>query len=202
VVVVVLVAVGVAVWLSRSLNHTTSPQATPTHSTTPTAAAAVGLKPVGATSFDPYSSGDNEDGAQAHDVINGSGATTPWHTSYYIGSPVFGGLPKKGTGILLDMGKEVRLSQVVVQFGTTCCAHVAIEIGNNNDPAVSTLSTFTTLQRSDQAAGTTTFNVTSTATGRYVLIWITYLPRNGTANQYQAFIYNVSVRGSAASQSG
>jgi hypothetical protein len=159
------------------------------------------LKPVSATSFDPY--GNGEDPGQAHAVIDGTGAATPWHTSYYIGNPVFGGYPKKGTGILLDMGKPVRLSQVMVQFGANCCAHVDLEIGNDSTAAVSTLGGFTVLQHTDQAAGSTTFNVTpKAATGRYVLIWITYLPRNGTDNQYQVFIHNVSVRGSVASQSG
>ena len=45
--------------------------------------------------------------------------------------------------------------------------------------------------------------MTSNATGRYVLIWLTYLPAlTGSPNQYQAQIYNVVVRGSAAGQSG
>ena len=56
---------------------------------------------------------------------------------------------------------------------------------------------------STTARGTTTFNVTSTATGRYVLIWITRLPPlSGYSDRYEAQIYNVVVRGSAASQSG
>ena len=101
------------------------------------------------------------------------------------------------------MGRAVRLSQVAVQFGTTCCDHVQIEIGNDSNPVASALSTFTVLQSSDTARGNTTFNVTSNATGRYVLIWLTYLPPlTGSANQYQAQIYNVVVRGSAAGQSG
>ena len=45
--------------------------------------------------------------------------------------------------------------------------------------------------------------MTKSATGRYVLIWLTYLaPLTGSANQYQAQIYNVVVHGFAASQSG
>ena len=45
--------------------------------------------------------------------------------------------------------------------------------------------------------------MTSHATGRYVLIWITYLPRlAGSPNQYEAMIYNVVVHGSPVSQSG
>jgi hypothetical protein len=134
-------------------------------------------------------------------VIDGS-ASTFWHTSYYVGNPVFGGL-KKGTGLLLDMGRTVRLSQIVVQFGTTCCAHVQIEIGNNNNPVASALSSFTPLQSSATAQGSTTFQVTKSTTGRYVLIWLTYLPPlTGSANQYEAQIYNVVVHGSAAGQSG
>jgi hypothetical protein len=197
VIVVVLAAVGVALSLSHGTHGPTAAQTTPGHSPTPTAAAAVVLKPVSATSFDPYGSGGGEDPGQVQNVIDGAGATTPWHTSYYLGYPTFGNL-KKGTGILLDMGKEVRLSQVAVQFGTRCCAHVQIAIGNSN----SALSAFTELQSSDHAAGLTTFTVTSATTGRYVLIWLTYLPANGTPGQYQAFVYNVSVRGAVASQSG
>ena len=199
VIVLVLAAVGVAAWLSnRGTHHPAPAQAAPPHSTAPSAIAAVALKPVSATSFDPQGDTGTEDGAQAPLAIDGDPATA-WHTSYYLGSPVFGNLPnKKGTGLLFDMGKEVRLSQVVIQFGTTCCTHAQVEISNSN----SALSSFTVLQTSDHGVGSTTFNVTSATAGRYVLIWLTYLPRNDTPNQYQAFVYNVSVRGSAVSQSG
>jgi hypothetical protein len=45
--------------------------------------------------------------------------------------------------------------------------------------------------------------VTSKTTGRYVLIWITYLPPlAGAAGEYQAQIYDIVVHGSAVSQSG
>jgi hypothetical protein len=101
------------------------------------------------------------------------------------------------------MGKQVRLSQVVVQFGASCCADVEIEIGNDNNPVPAALSTFTEVASSTSAHGSTTFNVSSSATGRYVLIWITRLPPlAGSTNQYEAQIYNVVVRGPAASQSG
>jgi hypothetical protein len=45
--------------------------------------------------------------------------------------------------------------------------------------------------------------VTNRTSGRYVLIWITYLPPlAGSSGRYEAQIYNVVVHGSAASQSG
>jgi hypothetical protein len=205
VVVVVLVAAGVVGW---ALNHRTSPgtAAPPTRGTSsssaPAAAASVVLTPVSANSFDALGhDGGDEDGAAAKFAIDNNPSSF-WHTDYYFTYPALGNL-KKGTGLILDMGKQVRLSQVVVQFGASCCADVEIEIGNDNNPVPATLSTFTEVASSTSAHGSTTFNVSSSASGRYVLIWITRLPPlAGSTNQYEAQIYNVVVRGPAASQSG
>jgi hypothetical protein len=203
-IVLVLVAAGVVGWaLSHRGNHqTAAPPTRGASSSAPSAAASVVLAPVGANSFDVLGNdGGNEDGNGAKYAIDNNSSTF-WHTDYYLTYPNFGNL-KKGTGLILDMGKQVRLSQVAVQFGTTCCAEVDVEIGNNDTPVKSTLSTFTTVASSTTAHGVTTFNVTSNTTGRYVLIWITRLPaRAGFPGEYQADIYNVVVRGSAVSQSG
>jgi len=206
VVVIVLVAAGVVGWALN--HHGSSPpnSAPPTHSPSssslPSAAATVVLTPASANSFDALGNdGGNEDGSGAKNAIDNS-ASTFWHTDYYFTYPNLGNL-KKGTGLILDMGKQVRLSQVVVQFGASCCADVEIEIGNDNNPVPSALSSFTTVASSTTAHGSTTFDVNSTTTGRYVLIWITRLPPlAGTGNQYEAQIYNAVVHGSAASQSG
>ncbi|MGH3285993.1 MAG: discoidin domain-containing protein, partial [Streptosporangiaceae bacterium] len=205
VVVIVLVAAGVVGW---TLEHrgSTPNSAPPTQgsssSSAPSAAASVVLTPVGANSFDALGDdGGNEDGSGAKYAIDNSPSTF-WHTDYYFTYPNLGNL-KKGTGLILDMGKQVRLSQVVVQFGANCCADAEIEIGNDNTPVRSALSSFTEVASSTTAHGSTTFDVSSTTTGRYVLIWITRLPPlAGSGNQYEAQIYNVVVHGSAASQSG
>jgi serine/threonine protein kinase len=199
----VLVAAGVVGWsLShRGGPHPGSPQSSGGPSSAsvspPSVAASNVLTPVSANSFDPLGSSGGENGNEAKYAIDNNPSTF-WHTDFYYNYPNFGNL-KSGTGLILDMGRPVRLSQVVVQFGAICCAHVEIEIGNN----ASALSSFTAVQSSVAAVGSTTFNVTSSATGRYVLIWITYLPRlAGSANEYEALIYNVVVHGSAVSQSG
>jgi serine/threonine protein kinase len=207
-IVLVLAAAGVVGW---ALNHRGTPatSAPPTRgasssasSSSPSAAATVVLTPVGANSFDVYGNdGGNEDGAGAKYAIDNNPSTF-WHTDYYLTYPVFGNL-KTGTGLILDMGKQVRLSQVVVQFAASCCADVEIEIGNNDTPVPSSLSTFTEVASSTTAQGTTTFNVSSNATGRYVLIWLTRLPPlTGSPGEYEAQIYNVVVHGPAVSQSG
>ncbi len=205
VIVIVLVAAGVVGW---ALSHRGTPptSAPPTHSpsssSAPSAAASVVLTPVSANSFDALGDdGGNEDGSGAKYAIDNNPSTF-WHTEYYFTYPNFGNL-KKGTGLILDMGKQVRLSQVVVQFGASCCADVEIEIGNDNTPAPSALNSFTEVASSTTAHGSTTFDVSGNTTGRYVLIWITRLPPlAGTGNQYEAQIYNVVVHGSAVSQSG
>jgi serine/threonine protein kinase len=203
VVVLILAAVGVAVWsLSRHSHNSAAPPPARSQSSSPAAATAIVLKPVSASSFDALGGpGSSEDPGGAQYAIDGN-PSTAWHTSYYLGSPVFGNL-KKGTGLLLDMGKQVRLSQVAVQFGTTCCTHAEIEIGNTSTADAAGLSTFTELQSSTTAQGVTTFNVTKNTTGRYVLIWITALPPlAGNPGKYEVFIDDISVHGSAASQSG
>jgi hypothetical protein len=198
VIALVLAAVGVAAWsISRGLHHSPTPAPSQTHSPSQSAAAAaVPLTPASATVYNPLGSSGDDDPADASKAIDGS-ASTFWHTSYYLGSPLFGNIPnKKGTGLILDMGRSVRLSQVAVQFGTTCCTHVQIEIGNSATPSAANLSTFTTVQSSATAHGVTTFNVTKQTAGRYVLIWITELPPlAGSSGKYEAMIYDITARG-------
>jgi hypothetical protein len=94
-----------------------------------------------------------------------------------VGSPFFGGL-KQGTGLILDMGEQVRLSSVTVTFGPTPGADVSTEVGTAYG-----------------IGGTHTFRSASPAAGRYVLIWFRKLPPLG-AGKYGAEISNIVVRGS------
>jgi serine/threonine protein kinase len=197
VIALVLAAVGVAAWsISRGLHHSPAPAPSRTHSSSSSqsaAAAAVPLTPASAAVYNPLGSSGDDDPADASKAIDGS-ASTFWHTSYYLGHQ-FGNL-KKGTGMILDMGRPVRLSQLTVQFGTSCCAHVLIEVGNSNTASTAALSTFTPVQSSSAAHGSTTFNVTKQATGRYVLIWITDLPPlDGSPGRYETMIYNITAHG-------
>jgi hypothetical protein len=194
VVVVILVAVAAVAW---SFSHSSSSGSgnakagggagvKHSKSASPSTASSVVLKPVSATAA------DNSDQAEA--AIDGN-ASTDWHSQFYLNNPVFGGL-KKGSGLVLDMGTKVRLSQLQIQFGNTGASSVRIGIGNSDDPTSD--SGFTTVASSSTAQGTTKFNVSSSATGRYVMIWYTKLPPlAGSSDQYEAQIYNVVVRGSS-----
>ena len=199
VILLVLAAIGTGVYsLTR---HHGSPSANPGrsggNSASPSTAAKTVLTPVGAQGYDALglaSDPGDEDNAGAKFAIDGS-QSTAWHTQFYLSNPALGGL-KKGTGLLLDMGKLVSLSSVQVTFGPTAGANVAIEVGNSNAISPTGLASFTKVaKRKHLDGGTQTFQTSSTAKGRYVLIWFTKLPPNN-AGQFQAFVYNVVVRGS------
>jgi len=199
VVLLVLAAIGTGVYsLTRSHGGASASQGkSGGGSASPSTAARTVLTPVGAEGFDALglaSDPGDEDNAGAKFAIDGS-TSTAWHTQFYLSSPLLGGL-KKGTGLLLDMGKQVSLSSVQVTFGPTAGANVAIEVGNSNSISPTGLASFTKVaKRKHLGGGTQTFQTSSTPKGRYVLIWFTKLPPNN-AGQFQAFVYNVVVRGS------
>ena len=220
VVVILLVVIAAVVWAVGLRKSPTSNAGSggsgggSTHSRTgghSTTAKAAVLKPTGVTSFNPLSTdspGDTEDPTLASNAIKNNG--TPWATSDYFGSPAFGGL-KAGTGLLIDMGKDVKLSQVAVHFGPGI-TKAQIYLGNSGpslETSKSALSNFTPVAGPASASGNYTFDVSSDATGRYVLIWLTSLPPAvnpsssivGAAHGekiYQGVVYNVVVRGTAA----
>ena len=203
VVLVVAALVGTALAIATNLGKSSGNQATTGTKHPKTSIAPVGssvLKPVGDSTFNIFGTppGNTEDPATAGQAIDGS-LSTAWATSYYLGSPNFGGL-KSGTGLLLDMGQQVKLSQVDVLFGAQCCTTAEIYIGNSNAMTPTALNNFTKVSPSATASGNHTFTANSSATGRYVLIWITSLPpMQGSPGKYQALIYNIVVHGTSAS---
>jgi hypothetical protein len=158
----------------------------------PSTQAAQVLKPIGAK-------GVSEPSTKAALAIDGSPATA-WSTQYYLGNPRFGGL-KNGSGLLVDMGKTVKLSSVTVTFGSTPGANVSIMIGNDGSADSASVGSFATVAQQDGVpGGTTTFDVHSSASGRYVLIWFTKLPPKadgGPSGSFGASIFNIIVKGSS-----
>lgn len=209
VVVLVLVVIAATVWAVGLRKSGSSPAAKSgvTHSATshPGTAAGTVLKPVADSTFNVYGSpaGNTEDPSTAPLAIDGN-SSTAWATDFYLTYPKFGNL-KPGTGLLINMGREVKLSQVEVLFSATGDTSAEIYLGNN--PAMSKtagLRNFTLVSPSATASGDHKFPVTSSATGRYVLIWLTSLPPmqgSGSEGKYQGLIYNVAIRGSYVSGS-
>jgi putative peptidoglycan lipid II flippase len=208
---VAVIVLGVVIYLvgfNKPAPATSAAGMTPT---TSASAAAGTVLPISADlTFNPFGTpaGDTEDPTTAKNAIDGDPASF-WATSFYIGSSQFAGL-KKGTGLVIDMGKPVKLSQVDVTFsadGITGPTTASIYLGN--DPtatAAGGLSGFTQVSASATATGDHAYPVSSSATGRYVLIWITNLPalqqppqgQDPGKQYFEARISNVVVKGSAA----
>jgi hypothetical protein len=189
-VVVAAITIG-TLTLRGSSSHGHLPSSVQSPNSPSTQAAQV-LKPIGAQ-------GVSEPSTKAALAIDGSPATA-WSTQYYLGNPRFGGL-KNGSGLLVDMGKTVKLSSVTVTFGSTTGADVSIKLGNDGSADPGSVSSFTTVaQQNGVPGGTTTFDVHSSASGRYLLIWFTKLPPKadgGPSGSFGASIFNIIVKGSS-----
>jgi hypothetical protein len=200
VVVLVLVVVAVLVWAVGFRKSGPPAASGGSHSSTSASAPAAGtvLQPASVSTFNILGS-DTEDASEAKNAIDGS-ASTFWGTDSYQNHPNFGNL-KAGTGLLVDMGKSVQLSEVQVAVGPVCCTTAEIYLGNSAALSKTALQNFTLVGQKATGKDSLNYTITSKATGRYVLIWLTgNLPADpDQPGQYQGRIYNVVVRGGAAS---
>jgi hypothetical protein len=123
----------------------------------------VAVKLTGAGAYDPEGDGhENDDLAPL--AVDGDPATF-WKTEHYT-KRFF----KKGVGLVLDVGRSLGLSQVVVKTdGRGSSAQ--IQLGNN--PA----GPFHAVSADRPLTGTTTYKLNKGAAGRYIVIWITALPQ-------------------------
>ena len=205
VVVLVLAVIAVLVWAVGFRKPGSSAAAGGSHPATSASAAPAGtvLKPKGVVTFNPYGNppGNTENQVSVQGAIDNS-LSTAWSTSYYFNRPNFGGL-KPGSGLLINMGKAVRLSQVEVLFSSGAPTTAAVYLGSNpSDTKASALSNFTLVSPSVSVSGDHKFQISSQATGQYVLIWITSLPQLTTPpsgapagnTYYEGQIFNVVVR--------
>jgi hypothetical protein len=175
---------GVQAAARRHAGHRTPAPAT--SSPAPTSTPAVPLRAASATAFGPNGTGQGDNASQAGLAIDHNPATA-WHTDWYT-SADFGHL-YQGTGLLVDMGHPVTIAGAQVALGRAHGASLALRVGNS--PALAALKTVAT---ATNAGGRVSLKPSTPAQGRYVLIWLTSLPRD-PAGTYQASIFNVQVDG-------
>ncbi|HUK67895.1 MAG TPA: hypothetical protein VLW50_03910 [Streptosporangiaceae bacterium] len=146
------------------------------------------LEPASAEAFDPYGSGENENDELAPWAIDGNDSTA-WHTDWYT-TPLFGNL-KPGTGLVVDMGHSVTITNVRVLLGSVPGADVQLRIGDSTQA----LGDMGVAARARDAGGQITLRPAAAYRGRYVLVWFTKLPPDGDGT-FQADVYEVAVHGS------
>jgi cytoskeletal protein RodZ len=111
----------------------------------------------------------------------------PWRSQWYA-TAAFGML-KHGTGLLLDMGRRVTITSVRIYLGPYSGANLQLRVGDS-----ATVDGLTTAARASDVGGTVGLRLREPARARYLLIWFTMLPPNGSG-QFQASVYRVVVNG-------
>ena len=146
----------------------------------------VQLTPAGIAAFGPGGTSNGDDPQAATLAIDGN-RRTGWHTAWYT-TPDFGRL-QSGTGLLLDMGQPVAISSASITFGPGSGGTFELRAGNS--PALASLNP---VAQAADPGGPVTVPVTRPVRARYLLVWITSLPPDNSGT-YQAFIYDITVRG-------
>jgi serine/threonine protein kinase len=154
------------------------------------------LVPTGAAGFDalrtPAEDPGDENSSLAVNLLNGSKAG--WTTDWY-GSAEFGGF-KTGTGLILDMGKPIRITTVQIQFGSVPGANVQLKVGSSDTRSAANEDSMTTVATANNASGLENFTIAKPVTGRYLVVWFTQLPPEAhTHGRYQAQIFTIIIRG-------
>jgi hypothetical protein len=136
--------------------------------------------------FGPAGTTDGDNPQNVAQAVAGDPAA-PWSTDWYA-SPDFADSPP-GTGLLLDMGRTVRVTSVRVSLTGEPGARLQLRAGR--EP---TLAWLPRVAGVSDAGGTVQLKPSAPVQVRYVLIWFTDLPPT-PAGTYQASIYRVVIQG-------
>ena len=156
---------------------------TPSAATVPPVTA---LTPVSAVAFGPGGTAQGDDPQRAPLALAGDPAT-PWRTDWYA-TARFGNL-KTGTGLLLDMGRPVRITAAQFTLGSIPGADVELRAGN-----VPALADLQTMASAAGAGGVVQLRPARRVRGRYLLIWFTLLPPD-SAGTFQASVSGIRLEG-------
>ena len=171
--------------VAHRLPHHTQAPALQTPAT-PSVPPATPLAPVSATAFGPGGTAQGDDPQDAGLALSGNPAT-PWHTSWYT-TAHFGNL-QTGTGLLLDLGRPVMVTNAQITLGSIRGADIELRAGD-----VPALADLHAVARMTNAGGVVQLRPTGPVRGRYLLIWFTLLPPD-PAGTFQASVYSIRLEG-------
>ena len=149
-----------------------------------------------ARDFDPQGADDQRENPDEVRFAYDGDRATRWRTVAYIGNPALGGL-KRGVGLVLDLGSAQPVASVEVSLsgkGTDLDLRVP-----SSDPAGATRPPlgsdreWKVLAKQSDAGKTATLTPPQPVTTRFVLIYLTSLPKEGA--RFRGGISEVEVRG-------
>ena len=186
--------IGSAVVLNQRAGSTPPDQKS--SSSQPSAGPTVGpLQIAGVRTFDPQGDPPNdENNGEAKLAVDGK-PETRWRTVKYLGNPKLGGL-KRGVGLIVDLGKPVAVSSVGLQLSGNG-TNVEIRVPRTDPatvakPPIKSDSQWRTVGKQAKAGSSATISLKDPVTTRFVLVYLTSLPKEGGG--YRGGIYEVEVR--------
>jgi putative peptidoglycan lipid II flippase len=184
-----------ALVLSNQLSAAPLPGPSATPARPPAATPASAVLPISSgRDFDPQGDPNRENPDEVRLAYDGDPATR-WRTVAYLGSPKLGNL-KRGVGLVLDLGSAQPVASVQVTLsgsGTDLDLRVP-----RQDPAGATRAPlgsdrdWRVVAAQSGAGRTATLTLQQPVTTRFVLVYLTSLPREG--GRYRGGISEVEVR--------
>jgi putative peptidoglycan lipid II flippase len=195
---VLLIAAGIisALILDRRISAAPASQtSSDQRSSTPASSTAQPTKLIiaNARDFDPQGDDQTENPDEVKFAYDGDSATR-WRTVQYFGNPKLGNL-KRGVGLVLDLGtpQSVRSLQLTLS-GTGTSVQFRVPKSDppqTSKPPMRSDKLWRTVGAESKAGGSATLTADEDVTTRYVLVYLTSLPKEGTG--YRGGIYEVEV---------
>jgi len=192
---VLLIAAGIisAIILDRRLSGLGEPNASSEQTDNREPAKPKKLTIASARDFDPQGEDKTENPDEVRLAYDGDPATR-WRTVQYFGSPKLGNL-KRGVGLVLDLDtpQPVRSVQLKLSGAGTAVEFRVPETdpAQTPRPPMSSDKRWRTVAAESKAGQSATLTAEQAVTTRYVLVYLTSLPKEG--NGYRGGIYEVEV---------
>jgi putative peptidoglycan lipid II flippase len=195
---VLLIAAGIISALILDRRISTAPEPTSSGDQTSTAADRTSARPsrlsiAGARDFDPQGEDKTENPDEVKFAYDGD-PSTRWRTVQYFGNPKLGNI-KRGVGIVLDLDTPQPVHSLRLTLsgtGTTVQFRVPkSDPSQTAKPPMSSDRLWRTVAAESKAGGSATLTAEQDVTTRYVLVYLTSLPKEGTG--YRGGIYEVEV---------
>ena len=156
-------------------------------------AAGVPVVITGAREFDPEGDDPSENPAEVGFAYD-KDAGTRWRTSQYLRNPKLGGI-KRGVGLVLDLGTAQPVREVALDLsgkGTDVELRVPAQDAAAATPPMASDGEWRRVAKKAGAGGATTLTAEAPVTTRYVLVYLTSLPKEGEG--YRGGIVEAEVR--------
>jgi len=146
------------------------------------------------TQDNPPQGGNGEENPDLVKYAYDGNRSTDWHTLTYYGDPKFGRL-KKGVGIVFDLGAARTVGQVKLQL-TGVGTDLQLRVPKGDAATVEqadmdSLKGWRTVAQQKGAGGSATLQPDEQVRTRYVLVFLTSLPKEGA--NYRGGIYEAEV---------